>query len=70
MSANSGLKSCTHTQTKYNIGPRCTKVKQRTNHGAVYLLINQLIAHVKIKMTIYAHGSLDGLNLVPAKLLE
>jgi hypothetical protein len=64
------LKSCTHTHAKHNIGPRCTKVKQRTNHEALYLLINQLTAHVKIKMTICAHVSLDGLSLVHAKLLE
>jgi hypothetical protein len=49
---------------------RCTKVKQETNHGAIYLLINRLTAHIKIMMTVCANGSLDGLGLVHAKLLE
>jgi hypothetical protein len=36
----------------------------------IYILINRLTTHVKIKMTICAHGSLDGLSLVHAKLLD
>jgi hypothetical protein len=65
-----GLESCTHTHTKHSIVPRCTKVKQRSNHGAIYLLINRCATHIKIKMTISVYGSLDGLCLVHAKLLE
>jgi hypothetical protein len=64
-----GLESCTHTYTKHDIGPRCTKVKQRSNQGAIYLLINRCAIHIKIKMTIGAHGSLDGFCLIHAKLL-
>jgi hypothetical protein len=65
-----GLESCTDTNTKHDIGSGCTKVKQRTNNGAIYLLINQCATHIKIKMTISAHGSLDGLYLIHTKLLE
>jgi hypothetical protein len=65
-----GLESCTHTHTKHDIRPRCTKVKQRSNHGAIYLSINRCAFQIKIKMIISAHGSPDGLCLVHAKLLE
>jgi hypothetical protein len=65
-----GLESCTHTHTKHDIGPRCTTVKQGSNHGTIYLLINRCAAQIKIKMTISAHGSLDGFCLVHVKLLE
>jgi hypothetical protein len=65
-----GLESCTHTHTKHDIGPRCTKVKQGSNHVAIYLLINRCVTQIKIKMTISAHGSLDGLCLIHVKLLE
>jgi hypothetical protein len=36
----------------------------------IYLLINRCAAQIKIKMSISAYGSLDGLRLVHAKLLE
>jgi hypothetical protein len=65
-----GSECCTHTHTKHDIGPRSTKVKQRSNHGVIYLLINQCAAQIKIKMTISAHGSLDGLCIIHAKPLE
>jgi hypothetical protein len=65
-----GLKSCTHIHTKHDIGSRCTKVKQRFNHRAIYLLINRYATHIKIKMTNSAYVSLNGLCLVHAKLLE
>jgi hypothetical protein len=64
------LKSCTHTHTKHDIGPRCTKVKQRFNYGAIYLLINRCVTHIKIKMNISSHGSLDGLCIIHIKLLQ
>jgi hypothetical protein len=64
------LESYTHTHTKHDIGPRCTKVKQRTNHVAIYLLINRCAAHIKIKMTVSAHGGLNGLCIIHTKLLE
>jgi hypothetical protein len=64
------LESCTHTHTKHDITPRCTKVKQRSSHGAIYCLINRCAAHIKIKMTISAHESLDGLCIIHTKLLE
>jgi hypothetical protein len=50
------LESCTYTHTKHDIRPRCTNVKQRSNHGVIYLLINQCVAHLKIKMTIVPMG--------------
>jgi hypothetical protein len=65
-----GLESCTHTHTKYDIGPRCTKVKQKSNHGTIYLLINRCVAQIKIQMTISAHGSLDRFCLVHIKLFK
>jgi hypothetical protein len=65
-----GLKSCTHTHTKYDTEPRCTKIKQRINHGAIYLLINRCAAQIKVKMTISVHGSLAVLWLIHTKLLE
>jgi hypothetical protein len=65
-----GLKSCTHTHTKHDIRPRCTKVKKGSNHGAIYLLINRCVIQIKIKISISAHRSLDGLCIVYAKLLE
>jgi hypothetical protein len=64
-----GLKFCTHTYTKYDIGPRCTKIKQGAYDDAIYLLIHQFFTHIKFKMSICAHGSLDGFYLVHAKLL-
>jgi hypothetical protein len=36
----------------------------------IYFLINRCAAQIKIKMSISPHGSLDGLHLVHAKLLE
>jgi hypothetical protein len=36
----------------------------------IYLLINQCTAQIKIKISISPYGSLDGLHLVHAKLLE
>jgi hypothetical protein len=65
-----GLESCTHTHTKHDIGPRCTMVKQKSNHGAIYLLINLCVTYINIKMIISAHGSLDGLCIIHIKLLE
>jgi hypothetical protein len=65
-----GLKSCTHTYTKHNIGPRCTKIKQGAYDGVIYLLIHQFSTHIKIKVSICAHESLDEFCLVHAKLLE
>jgi hypothetical protein len=65
-----GLKSCTHTNTKHDIEPRCTMVKQGSYDGVIYLLIHRIATHVKIKMSIYDHGSLDEFYLVHAKLLE
>jgi hypothetical protein len=65
-----GLESCTHTHTKHDIRPRCTKVEQRSNHGVIYLLINRCATHINIKMIVSAHKSLDGLCLVHTKLLE
>jgi hypothetical protein len=64
------LESCTHTHTKYDISYRCTKVKQGSNYRVIYLMINQCAAQIKIKMSISAHRSLDGLCIVHAKLLE
>jgi hypothetical protein len=46
------------------------KGKERSNQGAMYLLINRCATHIKIKMTVSAHGSLDGLCIVHIKLLE
>jgi hypothetical protein len=54
----------------HDIGPRCTKINQRSNHGVIYLLTNRCAAHIKIKMIISAHGSLDGLCIIHTKLLE
>jgi hypothetical protein len=65
-----GLESYTHTYTKHDIRPRCTKVKQTSNHGAIYLLINGCATRVKIKMTVGTLGSLDGLCIIHTKLLE
>jgi hypothetical protein len=65
-----GLKSCTHTHTKHDIRPRCTKIKQETNDRAIYLLINRCATHIKIKMTVGTHESLDGGCLIHVKLLE
>jgi hypothetical protein len=39
-----GLKSCTHTHTKYDIGPKCIKLKQGAYDGAIYLLIYRFSA--------------------------
>jgi hypothetical protein len=36
----------------------------------IYLLINQYVVHIKIKMTISAHGSLDEFCIIHIKLLE
>src|SRR6185503_222128 len=64
------LKSCTHAHTKHNIGPRCTKVKKGSNHGAIYLLIHGLTIFIEIEMPIGWHGSFDGLGIFHVKLLE
>ena len=64
------LKSCTHAHTKHNIGPRCTKLKEGSNHGAIYLLINVLSSLIKVKMTICWHRYLDGLGFIHVKLLQ
>jgi hypothetical protein len=58
-----GLESCTHTHTKHGIRPRCTKVKQRSNHRVTYLLINRCATHIKIKMTISVMEVLMGFAL-------
>jgi hypothetical protein len=65
-----GLESYTHTHTKHDIESRYTKVKQGSNHGTIYLLINRCATHIKIKMIISAHGSLDGLCIIHTKLLK
>jgi hypothetical protein len=57
------LKSCTHAHTKHNIRPRCTKVKEGSYHGAIYLLIHILSSLIKVKMSIGWHGVLDGLGV-------
>ena len=64
------LKSCTHAHTKHNIGPRCTEVKEGSNHGAIYLLIDVLSSLIKVKMSIGWHRCLDGLGRVHVKLLQ
>ena len=64
------LKSYTHAHTKHNIGPRCTKVKEGSNHGAIYLLIDVLSSLIKVKMSIGWHRCLDGLGLVQVKLVQ
>ena len=64
------LKSCTHGHTKHNIGPRCTKVKEGSNHGAIYLLIDVLSSLIKVKMSISWHRCLDRLSFVHVKLLQ
>jgi hypothetical protein len=65
-----GLKSCTHTHTKHDIGPICTKVKQGAHDGVIYLIIHRFSTHIKIRISISAHGSFDRFYLVHAKLLE
>ena len=65
-----GLKSCTYAHAKHNIGPRCTKVKKGSNHGAIYLLIDVLSSLIKVKMSIGWHRCLDGLGFIHVKLLQ
>jgi hypothetical protein len=65
-----GLKSCTHTYTKHDIRPGCIKIKQGAYDGAIYILIHRFSTHIKIKISICAHESLDGFCLVHGKLFE
>ena len=66
----SGLKSCTHTHTQHNICPRCTKVKQGTDHRAIYLLIHFFTIWIKMKLTICGHGCLHWLDILHFESLE
>src|SRR6185312_17541820 len=64
------FKSCINAHTKHNIRPRCTKVKQRSNHGAIYLLIHRFSIFIKIEMSIHGHRCLDWFSIGHVKLLE
>src|SRR4051812_10893474 len=47
----------THTHRQHYIRPRCTKVKQGSNHGTVYLLIHIFTIGIRIKMTLGGNWS-------------
>ena len=64
------LKSCAHAHAKHDTRPRCTKVKEGSNHGAIYLLIDVLSSLIMVKMSIGWHRCLDGLVFVHVKLLQ
>src|SRR5664279_5725390 len=53
----SSLIPCTHPYTQHNIGSRRTKIKQRANHGAVYLLVHIFTIGITLEMTFGLHGS-------------
>jgi hypothetical protein len=65
-----GLKSYTHTHTKYDIGSKCTEIKQGAYDGVIYFLIYHFFTHIKIKMSIGAYESFDEFYLIHAKHFE
>ena len=52
-----GLKPCTNSHTQHDIRSRCTKVKQGTNHGAIYLLIHRFTIGIDVKLALGGHWS-------------
>ena len=64
------LKSCTQTHTKHDIRSRCTKIKQRTNHGKVYLLIHILPKMIRMKIGGGGHRRLTTLGIFKLEPLE
>src|SRR6266540_861337 len=64
------LKSCTHAHTKHNIRPRYTKIKERADHGSIYLLIHRFTFLVEVEVSSCSHWGLDGLGTFHVKLLE
>jgi hypothetical protein len=65
-----GLKLSTHTNIKHDIGPRCGKIKKRTNHRVVKLLVNRFTSLIQVEMSICRHWSLDRLTIIHLELLE
>ncbi|KAE8779331.1 hypothetical protein D1007_47665 [Hordeum vulgare] len=57
-----GLKSCTDSHTQHDIGSRCTKVKQGSNHGAIYLLIHGFTIGITVELAFGWHGKFDWLE--------
>jgi hypothetical protein len=65
-----GLKPSTHTNTKHDIGPRCGKIKKRTDHRMVKLLVNRFTSLILVEMSIGRHWSLDRLTIIHLELPE
>ena len=66
----SGLIPCTHAHAKHNIRPRCTKIKQRANHGTVYLLIHILPKMIRMKIDGSGNRRLATLGILKLESLE
>ena len=66
----SHLIPCTHPYTQHNIGSRRTKVKQRTNHRSVQLLIHILTTGVTLEMTLGLYTRELGLCIIHLEPLE
>src|SRR3954462_142807 len=65
-----GLKSCTHTHTQHDIRPRCTKIKQRTDHGTILPLVYLFAVRVEVKLTLEWHGGLGSFKTIILEPLE
>src|SRR3954471_5659388 len=65
-----GLKYCTHTHTQHDIRPRCTKVKQRNDHGTILPLVYLFAVRVEVKLTLEWHRGLGSFKTIILEPLE
>ena len=65
-----GLEPCTHSHTQHDIRPRCTKVKQGTDHGTILPLVYLFAVRVEVKLTLEWHGGLVSFKIVILEPLE
>ena len=66
----SGLAPCTHSYTQHDIGSGCAKVKERVDHGSVYLLVHVFTLWIKLKMTFSLHWSSNSIEIRHLEPLE
>src|SRR5579883_728977 len=64
------LEASTHANTKHDIGPRCGKVKQRTDHRTVKSLVYWFTSLIKVEMPISCHRGLAWFAILHLEALE
>src|SRR3954462_5680956 len=65
-----GLKPCTNSHTQHDIWSRCTKVRQGSNHGAIYLLIHRFTIGINVMLALGRHWCGSRLDITYLESLE